>query len=143
MAGLLCAIIFYASRGQSCCTEIRTLLESGAGQSCSALSPTALSPPPPPAPPPFPPPLSSGLSSLLLNAAADTGCDPATPAGPCLGYTGACGDLPTQFSSLQGAYVYGDPGALACHSTLADYVCHAFPDDAYATDQVCESDSLP
>ena len=31
--------------------------------------------------------------------------------------------------------MYGDPGAEEPHDTLVDYVCHAFPDDAYMTDQ--------
>jgi len=53
-----------------------------------------------------------------------------------LGYTGSCGDLASQFSDLPGAYVYGDPGEETCHDTLADYVCHAFPDDSNYLDQI-------
>jgi len=53
-----------------------------------------------------------------------------------------------QFATLQGAYIYGDPGDLSCHSTLEEYVCHAFPDDAYVTDQIfvgliCVAVALP
>ena len=61
-------------------------------------------------------------------------CD---PVGDCLGYTGDCGDLQTQFADLQGPFVYSDgPGDPPTeHDSLADYVCHAFPDDAYVTDQ--------
>jgi hypothetical protein len=63
------------------------------------------------------------------------GCD---PVGPCLGYEGDCGDLQTQFAELQGPWLYsvavGDPPTE--QMSLADYVCHAFPDDAYVTDQL-------
>jgi hypothetical protein len=61
-------------------------------------------------------------------------CD---PAGDCLGFTGDCGDLQTQFADLQGPFLYSDgPGDPPTeHDSLADYVCHAFPDDAYVTDQ--------
>jgi hypothetical protein len=57
--------------------------------------------------------------------------------GPCLGYAGDCGDLQTQFIDLQGPWLYSDgPGEpMTEHDSLADYVCHAFPDDAYITDQ--------
>ena len=134
LCALFTAILFYSSRGQSCCIELRTLLDTGAGQSCSAA------------------PLSPRHSSFLLNSSAldDYGCDPATPAGLCLGYLGSCGDLASQFSEVQGAFMYNadGPGALTCYSTLADYVCHAFPDDAYASDQffvsiICVAIALP
>ena len=148
-SSLLTSIWFYSSRGIACCTEIRTLLDTGAGAVCGA----------PPAN------VSSSSNSTLLSpyllpsntSSGDAGCDPAVPAGVCLGYTGACGDLPSQFSSLQGAYVYSttlqcsstpdDPSCI-CHPTLADYVCHAFPDDAYVTDQIfvgliCVAVALP
>jgi hypothetical protein len=63
------------------------------------------------------------------------GCD---PVGPCLGYEGDCGDLQTQFAELQGPWLYsaavGEPPSE--QMSLADYVCHAFPDDAYITDQL-------
>jgi hypothetical protein len=135
MAALLCAILFYSSRGTVCCLEIRMLLASGAGQVCPGdVNSTAILPPPPPFPPPFPPP-SLSPSMLMLESASATGCDPATPSGPCLGYQGSCGDLATQFATLQGAYVYGLPGEQGCQSNLADYVCHAFPDDSNAIDQ--------
>ena len=62
------------------------------------------------------------------------GCD---PAGPCLGFAGDCGDYQTQFAELQGPFLYSDgPGEpMTEHDSLADWVCHAFPDDAYVTDQ--------
>ena len=61
-------------------------------------------------------------------------CD---PAGPCLGFAGDCGDYQSQFAELQGPFLYSDgPGEpMTEHDSLADYVCHAFPDDAYITDQ--------
>ena len=52
----------------------------------------------------------------------------------CLGFTGSCSDLPEQFSTLQGPFVYGTPPSE--HADLSDYVCHAFPDDDYPLDQV-------
>jgi hypothetical protein len=154
-SSLLTSIWFYSSRGIACCTEIRTLLDTGAGQTCATLAASdyaslshssAIN--------------SDRMSQYLLPSAAgnstnsstaavvSTGCDPALPAGPCLGSLGACGDLPTQFANLQGAYVYGLPGDESCHTTLGDYVCHAFPDDAYVTDQIfvgliCVAVALP
>ena len=156
-SSLLTSIWFYSSRGIACCTEIRTLLDTGAGQTCATLEasdyaslshagainsdrmsqyllPSAAG--------------NSTNSSAAAAAAVSTGCDPALPAGPCLGSLGACGDLPTQFANLQGAYVYGLPGSESCHTTLGDYVCHAFPDDAYVTDQIfvgliCVAVALP
>ena len=88
LSTLLTSIWFYYSRGATCCTEIRTILD----------------------------------------------CD---PVGDCLGFTGDCGDLQSQFADLQGPFVYSDgPGDPPTeHDSLADYVCHAFPDDAYVTDQ--------
>jgi hypothetical protein len=61
-------------------------------------------------------------------------CD---PVGPCLGFAGDCGDYQSQFTELQGPWLYSDgPGEpMTEHDSLADYVCHAFPDDAYITDQ--------
>ena len=61
-------------------------------------------------------------------------CD---PVGPCLGFAGDCGDYQSQFADLQGPFLYSDgPGDPPTeHDSLADYVCHAFPDDAYVTDQ--------
>jgi hypothetical protein len=57
--------------------------------------------------------------------------------GPCRGFAGDCADIQAQFSGVQGPYVYSDgPGqAPTEHESLDDYVCHAFPDDAYVTDQ--------
>ena len=45
--------------------------------------------------------------------------------------------MQAQFSGVQGAYLYSDgPGdAPTEHAYIDDYVCHAFPDDAYVTDQ--------
>jgi len=145
MAALLCAITFYSSRGSLCCAEIRGLLDSGAGAVCPGQSAPITFSPPPPAPPPFPPP---STAPSLFAIPEPPGCDPSTPAGPCLGYLGSCGDLPSQFATLQGAYVYGDPGAETCQSTLTDYVCHQFPDDAVFTDQffvslICVAIALP
>jgi hypothetical protein len=108
---LLVSIWFFYSKGAQCCAELRLLLDSGAGVPlvdgvCGA-------------PPPFDP--------------AALGCPPGP--GPCLDYTGDCADLQEQFIDLQGCYMYGDPGDVTAHDTLADWVCHAFPDDAYVTDQ--------
>ena len=52
----------------------------------------------------------------------------------CLGFTGSCSDLQSQFSTLQGPFVYGTPPSE--HADLSDYVCHAFPDDDSQLDQV-------
>jgi hypothetical protein len=61
-------------------------------------------------------------------------CD---PVGPCMGYEGDCGDYQTQFAGVQGSYIFSDgPGEPPVeHEYIDDYVCHAFPDDAYVTDQ--------
>ena len=55
-----------------------------------------------------------------------------------MGYTGDCGDMVTQFIDVQGPYLYSDgPGEEPTeHMYLDEYVCHAFPDDAYVTDQM-------
>ena len=131
VSSLLVSIWFYSSRGTACCAEIRGLLDSGAGGNCSQQSPSA--------------PLPGPSSALLLDAGLGSSCLAGTPTGPCLGYTGNCGDLQTQFATLPGAYVYsptvqcsstpGDPSCF-CRPTLQDNVCHAFPDDAYVSDQV-------
>ena len=52
----------------------------------------------------------------------------------CLGFTGSCADLPAQFSTLQGPFVYGVPPQE--YPDLSQYVCHAFPDDTYPLDQL-------
>jgi hypothetical protein len=52
----------------------------------------------------------------------------------CLGFTGSCSDLPQQFSTLQGPFVYGTPPSE--HADLSEYECHAFPDDAHPLDQL-------
>jgi hypothetical protein len=51
-----------------------------------------------------------------------------------MGFNGDCGDIQSQFSGVQGPYVYGNPPEE--HMYLDDYVCTAFPDDAYVTDQM-------
>ena len=138
LSTLLVSIWFYSSRGAQCCAELRMLLDAGAGGSLLDDGTCA---------PPQAPPDAGG------------GCPPGV--GPCLGYAGDCADLVDQFVDLQGCYVYGDPGAEEAHDTLVDYgafsfllcsftfvgvpcsrvlaflyaVCHAFPDDAYVTDQ--------
>lgn len=49
--------------------------------------------------------------------------------GACRGFEGDCGDIQAQFLEVQGPYVYGMPPEE--HLYLDEYVCHAFPDDAY------------
>jgi hypothetical protein len=58
-------------------------------------------------------------------------CD---PVGPCRGFEGDCADIQAQFETVQGPYMYGMPPEE--HLYLDEYVCHAFPDDAYVTDQI-------
>jgi hypothetical protein len=58
-------------------------------------------------------------------------CD---PIGPCRGFEGNCGDMQDQFAGVQGPYVYGMPPEE--HDLLDDYLCTAFPDDAFVTDQL-------
>jgi hypothetical protein len=133
MSTLLVSIWFYASRGTQCCAEIRAMLDLGAGQVCGATPPPAppMSPFTPPLPPaPFTPPGIDAVSSDV--GSSPSGCP---PVGPCLGFTGGCNDIPEQFIDLAGCYYYGDPGAEEYHELLDEYVCHAFPDDAYITDQ--------
>ena len=133
LSTLLVSIWFYSSRGTQCCQEIRAMLDMGAGQVCGATPPPAppMSPFTPPLPPaPFTPP---GIEPVALDFVAEpSGCP---PVGPCLGFTGGCNDIPEQFIDLAGCYYYGDPGAEEFHELLDEYVCHAFPDDAYITDQ--------
>ena len=59
------------------------------------------------------------------------GCESAVS---CLSFTGSCADLPAQFATLQGPFVYGTPPSE--HADLSEYECHAFPDDAYPIDQL-------
>ena len=155
LSTLLVSIWFYSSRGTQCCQEVRALLDLGAGKVCGATPPPAppMSPFMPPLPPaPFTPP---GVDVVTSDATiSPSGCP---PVGPCLGFTGGCNDIPEQFIDLAGCYVYGDPGAEEEHEFLDEcvqrslalprrtlltrsrpptrYVCHAFPDDAYVTDQ--------
>jgi len=58
--------------------------------------------------------------------------------GPCRGYAGDCGDYATQFANVEGPYWYSDGpnDPPTQHMYLDEYVCHAFPDDAYITDQI-------
>jgi len=152
-SSLLTSIWFYSSRGTACCTEIRTLLNTGAGQTCGSPATSTAD-------------YASNLpmSAYLLSASSNSSatampgtCPPALSAAPCLGSVADCGDLPTQFPGLQGAFTYsptvqcssspGDPSCV-CRTTLDDYVCHAFPDDAYFTDQIfvgliCVAVALP
>ena len=103
----------------------------------------------------FRPATDSRGATCCAEIRAILNCD---PAGPCLGFIGNCGDLQAQFADLQGPWLYSDgPGSpITAHDTLADYgapsflqslcppaahaprpeACHAFPDDAYVTDQV-------
>jgi len=137
-SSLLTSIWFYSSRGIACCTEIRGLLDSGAGGVCASQASTS----------PPPRPINTSLlasSAYLFDGGLSSTCLPATPSGMCLGYTGNCGDLPAQFATLPGAFTYSptvqcssspsDPSCL-CRPSLQDYACHAFPDDAYVSDQV-------
>jgi hypothetical protein len=152
-SSLLTSIWFYSSRGIACCTEIRTLLNTGAGQTCGMLATSTSD-------------YASNLpmSQYLLSSSSNSSaaalpgtCPPPLSAAPCLGSVADCGDLPTQFPGLQGAFTYsptvqcssspGDPSC-TCRTTLDDYVCHAFPDDAYFTDQIfvgliCVAVALP
>jgi len=138
------------------------MLDMGAGQVCG-VPPVPASAMPPPSPPlPSLPSLSPGANATAFYALdvqpKSAGCP---PVGPCLGFDGSCGDLPEQFVTLAGCYVYGDPGAEEEHEFLDEYgthmpqylrpqsaqqfdahvshfpysVCHAFPDDAFVTDQ--------
>jgi hypothetical protein len=55
----------------------------------------------------------------LLDAGPDGGSCP--PVGACRGFEGTCGQITAQFESLSILPDYPDG--------LADYICHAFPDD--------------
>ena len=55
----------------------------------------------------------------LLNSGPDGGDCP--PVGPCRGFEGNCADLPAQFAAVPVLPDWPDG--------LADYTCHAFPDD--------------
>jgi hypothetical protein len=72
-------------------------------------------------------------ANCCLEIRALLECD---PAGDCRGFAGDCADIQAQFSGVQGPYLYGEPGVPPEeHTYLDDWVCHAFPDDAYITDQ--------
>ncbi len=79
-------------------------------------------------------PADSRGANCCLELRTILGCD---PAGPCLGFAGDCADMQAQFAGVQGPYLYSDgPGdAPTEHDVIDDWVCHAFPDDAYVTDQ--------
>ena len=97
---------------------------------------------------------SRGANCLEIRSILN--CD---PVGECMGFNGDCGDIQSQFSGVQGPYMYGTPpeehmyldgafhsdGCLVCLAysrafrfppQLIDYICAAFPDDAYVTDQM-------
>ena len=116
---LLVSIWFYSSRGQQCCLELRALIDAGAGKVCAG-SPSAPPSPVWPGPAPLAPP--APLSPPSCSDVGDTppvpGCP---PVGSCLGYDGNCADLQEQFATVQGCYVYGDPGAEEEHTFLDDY----------------------
>ena len=57
----------------------------------------------------------------LLNSGPDGGACPADYSLPCRGFTGECGDIASQFSSV--------PVLPDYPNGLADWTCHAFPDD--------------
>jgi hypothetical protein len=114
------------------------LLDTGAGQQCPSLAPY---PPAPPLAPPAPAPPSPFAPPGLGAEPEVAGCPPGP--GPCLGYVGNCADLQEQFATLQGCYVYGAPGEEEEHQYLDEYECHAFPDDAYVTDQFFVGASAP
>ena len=145
LSTLLVSIWFYSSRGQQCCAELRMMIDTGAGQVCPRSAPPSPPAPPfapplpplPPLPPPPPPPalLSPGGVVATSDEALLSDAPGCPPVGPCLGYVGNCADLQEQFATVQGCYFYGDPGAEDYHEFLDEYVCHAFPDDAYVTDQ--------
>ena len=67
---------------------------------------------------------------LILDSGPDGGnCPPG--AGPCRGFDGNCADIADQFSDL--------PVLPDWPTGLADYECHAFPDDARFTDTLLVS----
>ena len=70
-------------------------------------------------------------ANCCLEIRSILNCD---PVGECMGFNGDCGDIQSQFSGVQGPYVYGTPPEE--HMYLDDYLCTAFPDDAYVTDQM-------
>jgi hypothetical protein len=65
-----------------------------------------------------------GAVRLVLDSGPDGGDCP--PVGPCRGFEGNCADLPAQFASVAVLpdYPHG----------LADFTCHAFPDDDMPVD---------
>ena len=70
------------------------------------------------------------LIRIILDSGPDGGaCPPG--AGPCRGFEGNCADITAQFADLP---------VLPDHPNgLADYECHAFPDDANFTDTLLVS----
>ena len=70
------------------------------------------------------------LIRLILDGGPDGGnCPPG--AGPCRGFAGNCADVAAQFADL--------PVLPDWPSGLADYECHAFPDDARFIDTLLVS----
>ena len=104
------------SRGASCILEIRALIDAGAGR---MLVNNACGDPP------------------ALDPSSSGGCP---PVGPCLGWVGDGADLQTQFTDVQGCFVYGDPGSESAHATLADFgACRSPP----LTWKTCVADGGP
>ena len=63
---------------------------------------------------------------LILDSGPDGGACP--PVGPCRGFVGNCAEITAQFSDL--------PVLPDWPTGLADYECHAFPDDARFGDTI-------
>ena len=63
---------------------------------------------------------------LILDSGPDGGACP--PVGPCRGFVGNCADITAQFADLPVLPSYPDG--------LADFECHAFPDDARFGDTI-------
>jgi hypothetical protein len=112
VTGVLCSLLvsiwFYSSRAILCCAELRNLLNIGAGV-------------------PF---LSADAECGAPNVISALSCC-APGVADCLGYDGNCADFQEQFASVQGCYPYDGTN----HETIADWECHAFPDDSYASDE--------
>ena len=79
-------------------------------------------------------PADSRGANCCLELRTILDCD---PVGPCLGFAGDCADLQTQFAGVQGPWLYSDDVSSPPteHDSIDGWVCHAFPDDAYVTDQ--------
>jgi sugar lactone lactonase YvrE len=110
ITGILCSLFvsiwFYSSRASLCCAELRNLLNIGAGV-----------------------PFVSADAECGAPFSTSSCCAPGV--ADCLGYDGNCADFQEQFTSVQGCYPYDGSN----HETIADWECHAFPDDAYVSDE--------